>query len=360
MSNRTRSILITLLILVGGFAIMKILKAQKEIPTRKDTKKTEQAYQFITIKLADIPTFIQIGGTVSAYNQIDVYAEVSGLLKETKNPFRTGNRFKKGDVLLLVEDNVYRNNVLAQKSSLLNQLSLFIPDLALDYPESAKKWNQYLEIFSMDKPLGPLPTATNTKEKYFIASRNIYNLFYSVKSMEETLAKYTVRAPFSGVVTESNITPGTLIRAGQLLGEYTNTDLYEIEAPASINDLKYIHSGDKVTLVSEDIDGTFNGTVQRVNNKIDRNSQTVKVYIQSTDSRLKDGMYVSAKIEAASILNAVKIPAKWIEDGNNVYVKNGDELASQKVEIVRNENDFVILRGLSEGTIILAQEKAEL
>ena len=360
MSDRLRSTLITVAILIGGFVIMKVLNAQKEIPKRMDSKKMEQAYQFQEVNPTDIPTYINIGGIAQAYHQIDVYAEVSGLLQNSHIPFRTGSRFNKGDVLLKIDDRVYHNNVLAQKSSLLNQLSLFIPDLALDYPESAEKWNKYLESFSFDVSLPALPEPENSKEKYFIASRNIYNLFYSVKSMEETLAKYTIYAPFAGVVTESNITPGTLTRAGQMLGEFTNTDLYEIEVPTNVNDLKYIHSGDKVVLTSDDISGSFNGVVKRVNDKIERSSQTVKVYIHSSDKHIKDGMYVSARIEAEPITNAVKIPAKWVDDGHIVYLRDGEDLSPKEIKIVRNENDFVILRGLEEGMFILAQEKAEI
>lgn len=360
MSNRVRSIIITLAILIGGFMIMKVLQAQKEIPVRKDVPKQANDEKTLTVKLSDIPTNIRIGGTVSAYNQIQVYAEVSGVLKSTSKSFRTGNRFNKGDVLLHIDDDVYRNNVMAQKSSFLNQISTLIPDLALDYPESAKKWENYLNNFSMEKALAPLPQTTNSKEKYYITSRNIYNLYYSVKSMEETLDKYTINAPFSGVVTESNVTPGTLIRSGQVLGEFTNTDLYEIEVPIGIADVQYLKKGNPVLLQSEDIEGNFEGVIQRINDKIDRSSQTVKVYIQSKDSRLKDGMYVSAEIQGAPVASALKVPAKWLVDGNNIYVKNGEDFSLKEIQVVRNENDFVILHGLQNGMVIMAQEKTYL
>ena len=44
--------------------------------------------------------------------------------------------------------------------------------------------------------------------------------------MEATLDKYTIKAPFNVVVTQSNINPGTLVRNGQKLGEFINTYLY--------------------------------------------------------------------------------------------------------------------------------------
>lgn len=356
MSNRVRSILITLLILISGFAIMKVLKAQKEVPARKTEMAKKADYKLQKVQPGPVKTEVQIAGQAAAYNKIQIYAEVSGVLAEAGQPFRTGHRFSKDEVLFRIDDSVYRNNVLAQKSSLLNHLTLFIPDLAVDYPESAEKWNHYLDNFDFDAKMADLPKTESAQEKFYIASHNIYNLYYSIKSMEATLAKYTIRAPFSGVVTEASVTPGTLVRAGQMVGEFTGTGLYEIEAPASIRDLAYLKPGMPVTLTCSDIDGPFKGFIKRINQKIDRSSQTVKVYLHTKEQRLKDGMYVQAHVNAATIADAVRIPTRWLQEGQQVYVYQNNSFKLQKVDVVRNENDFVILRGLTAGTEILAGE----
>ena len=52
--------------------------------------------------------------------------------------------------------------------------------------------------------------------------------FYALKNMEERLAKYTIRAPFDGVLIQADVTKGTLVRAGQKLGEYIDNRSYEL------------------------------------------------------------------------------------------------------------------------------------
>jgi hypothetical protein len=71
-------------------------------------------------------------------------------------------------------------------------------------------------------------------------------------------------------------------------------------------------------------------------------------------------MYISARIKGSAIADAVKVPSKWLSEGNSVFIKNGEGLQRKQVEIVRNENDFVVVRGLEQGMFILAQEKAEI
>jgi len=356
MKNRLFGIAGVIAILLIGFLIAGAFSSQKEIPRRRKQRSAQQNYKIKTVHLKSVSPVFKTGGFLHAYNKISLFAEVSGILRQAQTPFRSGNTFQKNQVLLRIDDSVYRNNVLAQKSSLLNQLSLFLPDLSIDYPESAQKWQSYLKAFRLDAPLPVLPEPTDAKEKYFIASRNIYSLFYQVKSMEATLAKYTLRAPYKGVVTEANITPGGLVRAGQKLGEFIGTALYELGVPLNIHDLPYIKVGDPVFLYSEDIPGKFKGKISRINNIIERTSQTVQAYISVADQHLKDGMYFSAHIMSSKKSCGMMLPEKWLLNGHSVLVQKDSVFTRRPVHILFNQNDDVLVKGLNEGEHILAQE----
>jgi len=169
------------------------------------------------------------------------------------------------------------------------------------------------------------------------------------------LDKYTIRAPYDGVVTESHINPGTLVRAGQKLGEFTNTSVFELEAAVSISDIDFIKPGSRVSLTSKDIKGEFTGKIVRINKSIDQSTQTVKAFIQTTDQRLKDGMFLTAGINVNGLRDAAVIPRNVLVGRDQVYVITGSKLKLQSVEIIENENDSVLVRGLAGGTIILGE-----
>jgi len=355
MINKKISIVITGLVIIVGIFIANILSNQKEPMRRTPTSQNIKPVNIITIKNNNLQTEFEIGGHLAALDKAEIYAEVSGILLNTPKRYKEGTRYSKDETLIKIDDSVYKNNVLAQRSSLLNQLTLLLPDLSIDFPESNSRWNSYLEKFEIEENLKPLPEPNSDKERYYIASRNIFNQYYAVKSMEETLAKYTISAPYNGVVTMSNINPGTLVRVGQKLGEYTNTDVYELAASAGLHEIQHLAPGHPVFLISEDIEGQFDGRVQRINEVIDKTSQTVKVYITTKDKRLKDGMYCTALIKSKPISNSVQISRNLIVGNGHVYAVEDSTLTLKAVDIVAVENEKVIVKGLKDGLQIIGE-----
>ncbi len=353
MLNKKITIIVTILIIIIGFALKSFLSNQKEPMRRRPASRSQKPINLLTVKNENIKTQFDVTGYLNALDKVELFAEVSGILLETPKRFKEGNRFSKGDVLCLIDDRVYKNNVLAQRSSLLNQLTLLLPDLSIDFPESASHWESFLHEFNLQKRLKPLPEPATDQEKYYIASRNIFNLYYSIKSMEETLAKYTIAAPYDGIVTLSNINPGTLVRMGQKLGEYMSTDIYELEATIGVNKIQHINKGDLIELTSDDIPGKFEGKITRINNIIDRKSQSVKIYITTKEKQLKDGMYLTAHITSAEIENAIRIPRILLQENDKVFTVNDSILHLKSVNVAAVENGHIIVKGLEDGLKIL-------
>jgi|GEM_PF-42015 len=359
MSNKRLTWLIAGSIIVLGIIISSILSSQKEPMRRRPATGGIKPLKILTVRNQDIHTQIEMTGPLYAYDKVELYAEVSGVLLETNRRFKEGNRYQQADILVQIDDRVYKNNVLAQKSNLLNQLTLLLPDLSIDFPQRSRHWESYLSDFHVEKTLAPLPEPESDQERYYIASRNIYGQYYSIKSMEETLAKYTLKAPFNGIVNQANINPGTLVRTGQKLGEFTNTELYEMEAAVSVRDVDRLKVGQKVTLISEVIPGTFEGRIQRMNHVIDRNSMTVKIYIHTRDPLLRDGMYLTALAQADPISNAYAVAKDLLIGEDQIYTVQDSILISMKVTVVSEEGDQVIVRGLPDGTRILGEYWAD-
>lgn len=355
MRGKKRMWLAAVIVIIIGVVISVVLSRQKEPMRRRPDQVRQKSLKILTVKNNDIKTSIEMTGRLYAYNKVELFAEVTGVLQEMPKGFKEGYRYKKGELLIRVDDSVYKNNLLAQKSSLLNQLTLLLPDLSIDFPQSAEKWQAYLNSLKLEKPLPKLPDPASDKERYYIVSRNIYNLFYTIKSMEATFAKYTLKAPFDGVVTQSLINPGTLVRAGQKLGEFTSTDLYEMEAAVALFDANRLRVGQPVELKSEDVRGDFSGKIQRINRVIDRNSMTVKVYIHTSDSRLRDGMYMQARCEGKPIARAFAVAKDLLVGTNRLYVVEDSRLRLQPVEIVGEKGGRIFFRGLAEGTRILGE-----
>ena len=345
---------IAVMIVVAGVVIGRMLGSGKSQQAEGTVPKRESKVPVIEITNEEVERVVKLNGMVEAVKKIEIYAEVTGVFVEGAKPFREGRRFKKGEVLLRIDDSVYRNTVLAEKSSLLNELTLLMPDLVIDFPEYAGPWKQYLDNFSIEKPLRPLPSAQSERLRNYVAARNIYDKFFSVRSMEETLAKYRILAPFDGVVTVSEANPGILVRNGQKIGEFAATSAFEVELSAPVREAEFIQEGDRITLSSDDFNGSIEAKVARVNDAIDPDTQTVGVYVILDDPRLKDGMYLSASL-SVPVESAAVIARELLDAENRVFALRDSVLILLPVEVVSVDGKAAIVRGIPDGTAIVAE-----
>jgi len=355
---RQLSIVAALLVIVGAVFISNSLSAKKEPPPReKTTKKTSiKTVQVSEVENRAIASNLQVQGRLAAFDKIDIFSEVTGTLISTDKPFKVGTYFKKDDVLLRVDDEESRLNLLAQKSSLMNAITQMMPDLKIDYPESFPQWKNYLDQFDVKNGIREFPRAVTDKEKYFIASKNIQNQFYTIKSAESRLRKFVIYAPFSGVITEAGINAGSLVRAGQKMGMLMNTSNYELEATVSMADLKYIKTGNSVQLRSDDIRGSWTGRVKRISNVLDPNTQSIIVYIGVSGQNLREGMYLRGDINVSSIAQATKVANDLLVNENNIFIVQDSTLKLMPIAVVKTDGETSVIRGLPEGSKILRQK----
>lgn len=358
--NKIISIGIAVIILgfAGAFfAKPALLFGSKEDKTKK--KKADKEKQLNTPKVfvtsvqnQTLPITIQATGSLMAKNRVELFAEVQGLFQPTAKAFKPGVRYQKGEVLLKIRGDENFANLQAQKSTLYNLITTSLADLKIDYPEAFPNWEKYVEAFDMEQAIQPLPKATSTKEKVFIASRNIYSTYYNVKSLEIRQSKYVIRAPFSGVLTASDITPGTLVRQGQRLGEFISTGTYELEVDVMASLSQYLKVGKKVVIQTE-TGKPLEGTVIRINGKVDRTSQTVTVYLQVRGQDLQEGMYLEAIIQAKEEENVYELPRNLLVDKKAVYIVKDGKLALTTIEPVYFTDKSAIVRGLQSGDKVL-------
>ena len=341
-------------IVIAAFYIAKVMIDSNQKKNRKAPKIIKTVF-VETVENKEIPIVISANGNLLAKNKISLFSEVQGVLKPLSKDFKTGVHYKKGEVILKINSEEYYANLQAQKSNLFNSITSIMPDIRLDYPDEYEKWQKYLESFDFNKTTPTLPQTNSEKEKFFISGRSIYTTYYNVKNMEVRLSKYTIRAPYYGILTEALVTPGSLVRQGQKLGEFIDPSVYEMEIAISANYKDLLQKGKKVKLHNLENTKSWTGKVIRVNGKVDLASQTIKVYIEINSSDLNEGMYLEADLVAKSEKNAFEVPRKVLVNNNSVYIVNDTILQLVKVTPVYFKDQSVIIKGLSDGSITLTK-----
>jgi len=328
-------------------------KNQKPKPTFKRQIKTVFVEK---VQNTDVPIVLSASGNLTAKNKIAIFSEVQGVLKPAIKAFKAGTYFDKNEILLSINSDEFYASLQSQKSNLFNLITAVLPDLRLDYPLVFKSWETYLQGFSMHKKVPTLPSFSSEKEKYFISGRGILTAYYNVKNLEVRFAKHQIKAPFSGVLTEALVTPGTLVRVGQKLGEYIDPSIYEMEVSVNAALAALLKVGNSVALSNLEKTKKYTGKVVRVNGRVDQVSQTIQVFIEVQHKDLKEGMFLEAALVAKSESNAVAIFRKLLIGNNAVYtVKNDSILSLTTIQPVYFGGEKVVVKGLKNNDKILTQ-----
>lgn len=194
------------------------------------------------------------------------------------------------------------------------------------------------------------------------AARSKTNAFAQLKNY------LTIRAPFSGIVTQRNVDPGTLVSAGNprplLVVENISTLRLRVPVPES-----YTAAGMETPTIHFTVDAQPDVTYQAVLSRkagalnLANRTETWEFLFKNSNNQLKSGMFANAVLNLGRKAPTFLVPASAVatslekhfvirlKDGKAewVDVRNGISVGD-KMEIFGNlsENDTLLMRATDE------------
>lgn len=258
--------------------------------------------------------------------------------------------------MIEIDGDEFFASVKATKSELHNLITSVLPDLKLDYKNNFEVWEDYVKKFDINQPITNLPKPLTEKEKFFITGRGIYSLYYKVKNLEERILKYKIKAPFDGSLINTSITQGTLVKFGQKLGEYIDPSIFELEVSVPSQYFNFLKIGKKINYNSV-FNKNHTGEIIRINNSIDKSTQTISVFVEFKSIDLKEGMYCEVDIPMKSEDNSYSISRSLLIDNDKIfYVKDDLTLDLITVQKIFFDKKNVIVKGIPDGINILSKQ----
>ena len=297
---------------------------------------------------------IPSSGVFEAYRRVSLTSRVQGVMQTIKPLFKTGQKYKAGQTLVQIDASDYRANVKAQRASLYNLITSVLPDLQLDFEGAYEQWSQFLKNFDIEKPTPSLPKMEE-KVRLFVSGRGLISSYYALQNLEKNLQYYSLKAPFDGVLVSANMTEGSLVRPGQQMGEFIATDQYELKVSLPKTFIQKIEEGAKVSLKSIDTNQTYEGTVARINAKVNTQTQSVEVFIRVSDPDLKEGMFLEANISANTFEQVFAVDRGLLNGDQELFIVENNTLQLRKVEAIHFTETLAIVKGLENGAVIIAQ-----
>ncbi|NNC84155.1 MAG: HlyD family efflux transporter periplasmic adaptor subunit [Flavobacteriales bacterium] len=308
-----------------------------------------------TVALAEIPISIRSTGRVEAIDRVVLYSEVQGMMLPDGGRFRAGNRFKRGDVLFRIRSNDQRAAVVSARSSFLQTLSTVMADIRLDHPDEYPNWDAFLTSADAEDGIPSLPENISQGLERFLTGRGVLSSYYTVRNAEAQLSKYTVRAPFNGVLTEASAVPGTVLRQNTEVGVFLKPGQYEIETAVDRSTIDLLSVGREVEVTESMSGDSWAGTVKRINSAVDPSTQLCSFFTHVQADDLEDGTYVDVSVQAEQVKEAYVVSRSTLIDEKALYTVVDSLLHIRPIQVIHIEGGNAIVKGLKNGDVILEQ-----
>ncbi len=344
MAKRMGLMLLVVGLFVVGIGTYKFLQIRAAIAQNASFQMPPETVTTVVAAEEDWPATLNAIGSVEAVHGVMLSADLSGVVREIA--FESGRHTSRGQVLVRL-DTAQEQAQLAQATA-----SHDLARLNLERAETLRQRNVIAQA-----ELDRLQAEARQAEA-------------SVRAIEATIARKTVRAPFAGRLGIRQVALGQRLTEGDAIVPLQSIDPVYVNFSLPQGDVAELAVGAAVVATSSDAAGLeAGGRITAINSLID--PATRNVAVQATfgnkDGRLRPGMFVDVRVDLGRSTRAIALPASAISFapyGNSVYVveelkdpkgKKYKGVSQRFVKTGRERGDQVaVLSGLAPGDEVVS------
>jgi membrane fusion protein (multidrug efflux system) len=286
------------------------------------------------IQPRQIEHVIRITGTILANESVALKSEISGRIESIL--FNEGQRVKKGDILLTIND----EEIKAQVER-------------LRYVQKLNEDSEYRQRQLLDKE-------AISREEYEIALTTLNTTQADIKEKEAILAKHRITSPFDGIIGLRQVSEGSYLTPNDLICNIysLNPAKVEFSIPGKYTD--EIKVGDSISFSTEASDNKFYGIVYAFEPRIDPTTRTLKIRAISPNKNglLLPGQFVNIDYILEVVPHALMVPSVSVipeMNGHKLFIYRNKTAEQQNVKIgLRTDTEVQITDGITSlDTIIV-------
>lgn len=290
-------------------------------------------------------------GTVYFKAISEVASEVAGKIESVH--FETGQRVEAGAVLVSL-DHALLDKELASIEAMRRRHSTELRDARVRFERA-------------ERLLADGITTTEQVDELRFRVESLQHQVASVSAdidrLTTLIGKYTIRAPFDGVVVERKSERGEWLSAGGPVGTVARTGTYEVLANVPEHYLDYVQAGGTTDLTIGN--AAYKGKIEAIlpRGDIATRSFSVKIIVE-TERNLLEGMSAMVSLPSGPQVTCVLIPRDGIVQLPNrklVFTVAGSKAAEHSVTVLGYQGEYagVESNGIQPGVdvIVKGQER---
>lgn len=363
MKNRAK-FLLPILVLVAGCAIAAaIIKARPRVE-RQPAPAQAPLVRVMEVRLADLSLDVRAQGTVEPRSEAVLVAQVGGRIERVGRKFAEGAFFRRGDILLWIEEADYRLAV-AQAEAAVAQARVNLERERAEAELAVAEWAELGQ--------GEAPPLTRREPQLAQARASLKAAEATLEQARLNLERTRVRAPYDGRVRSKQADLGQFVGPGTPLATVYSSDAAEVRVPVPREELSYLEldlgrgdfgdQGPPARLTGSGAGGgpAWQGRVVRADGGFDPRTRMLGLYIEVPDpfarggggAVLPMGTFVDAVIQGRRAEGVAVLPRAALRDGDRVLVAVGERLRFRPVEVLRKQGEEVVIAGgLEAGELV--------
>ena len=273
--------------------------------------------------------FIELQGNVKTKQNVLVYPEMPGILNKVY--VKEGQKVKKDQILATIDDGGLSQQLLLLKSN--EQLA------KTTFERQKRLWDQQI----------------GSEIQYLQAKTSYDSQKNATRQLIKQLGKFTIRAPFSGIIDDVFKEKGTVVAPGpgaEIFRIINLSNMYiETDVPES-----YISSIKKNKMVEVNfpiLGRSYDSSIRQVGNFINPSNRTfrIEVGIPNLDGEIKPNLTAKLRLNDYSNSNAILIPQSIISENAKgqqfIYVvkdnKEKNQVYAERlvIETGKTNGDFI-------------------
>ncbi|WP_421950716.1 efflux RND transporter periplasmic adaptor subunit [Pelagibacterium sp.] len=299
----------------------------------------------------DLLAAIAFTGSVQPGRTADISAQVAGIANQVH--VQAGDTVSEGDVLVEI-DATDLNLQLRQQQSTLSSTEIQL--------NAAR---QTLERVRSLAERGSTPQATLDSAIADVdgLEASLASLQSQVEQVQTNIERTTIRAPFSGTVSNRMVEPGQVVSQGAAIVSLVDLSRLTIDAMVPLAQSAAIAVGQTASVEVQGLDGlVFEAAVERINPVAEEGTRSVVVHLglDNVDARLRGGMFATGRIVTEVSGDTIAVPRDAVLDGDGeryvLAVVDGEIIRRVvSVEKVWDRLGLVeIADGVAAGDVIVA------
>lgn len=300
MAKRMIVMLAFVAISVAGLAFAKYQQIQAAVAEGAAFQPPPEAVTTIIARQEQWPATLGVIGTVAPVQGVVVSADLPGIVERIA--FESGGWVREGDVLVQLDTRQEQAQLAA---------ALAESDLAR---------------LNLDRRQGLVNQGAISGADYDRAAAERKLTEARVNEIRATIARKTIRAPFSGVLGIRQVHLGQYLSAGDAIAPLQSLDPIYVNFGVPQQDAGQVRVGSIVRITAGDPPGNeFAGRVTAINSVVDEGTRNVQVQatLANPKGKLRAGMFVQVELQLGDNRPVITLPASAINYapyGDSVFV----------------------------------------